>query len=231
MAFERTLAQVSQAFTANGGNGFVQVADTNGFYVKCKVLITSNTHPNLTLEIKRIVTPNIIYVGLPGNIENRTDVSAYLVSDSAEIIQFEQPKPIVAIIDQQKASWAGDPVVAHRVLPVDQYGNTYNPANTLPVNIIPQSQIPFSLMMLAFPAILAQELGGLTYDQVTSTTVNGQEVLSFYLGGTFLTSITLTQTAGGWTLGLGTPGIDFLLLENGAPFELENGTGGILLEK
>ena len=221
-----------QPFIADGtAQGLVSITNAVYFKVKQTVIIQATGQPDLRVIVKRVISPTLLIVGPPGtNIDTFSNISAYTVASSATIHADAQTR--IAIPDKEffRAGFDEEPANRFRVGSFDQLGNPINTGNPFPVNLYPPAQIPFSLMMLAFPAILNTELAGLTYDQVVSTSVDGEEVLSFYLGGTLLTSITLTQTASGWNLGLGSPGVDFLLLENGAPFELENGTGGILLE-
>jgi len=105
-----------------------------------------------------------------------------------------------------------------------------SPAKAANVNLIPVSQIPFSLGALALPSLINTLLSSLSYDSVSSDSTIGQEMLTFYDSGVAVTTITMIQTADGWTLTLGAPILDYLLLENGDYIELENGTGFILLE-
>ena len=97
-------------------------------------------------------------------------------------------------------------------------------------NIVPNAEIPFTLLSLTFPALLQELLGSITYDQVTSVSMTGEEILTFLDSGNTVTTVTLTQIAGGWSLNLNIPPADYLLLENGGFIELENGGGAILLE-
>jgi len=97
-------------------------------------------------------------------------------------------------------------------------------------NIVPNAEIPFTLLSLTFPALLQELLGSITYDQVTSVSMTGEEILTFLDSGNTVTTVTLTQIAGGWSLNLNIPHADYLLLENGGFIELENGGGAILLE-
>jgi len=137
MALEKSWQAVTQAFTANGTTlGVVTVADATGFFNKQLVMLTSNTQPNLSLEVK-VVTPTTITVGPIGKgINTKTDISAYLASDSAAISAPAQPIPSGPTPDEIiKAVYQRDPSVAIRTVMVDSFGNIYNDSNPLPITI------------------------------------------------------------------------------------------------
>lgn len=137
MASERKWFAVSQAFIANGtANGIIQVSDAAGFYVKAQVRITSITQPDLLLEVKRIDGTQFIHVGPIGqSIDARTNVSAYLVADSASITLNEQKIPTIKTEDIIQAVYDREPIVAIRSVLVDRYGKHYSTANPLPVRL------------------------------------------------------------------------------------------------
>jgi hypothetical protein len=133
MSLERRWPYASQAFTANGTNlGGISVADTYGFFVKQSVQVRSNAVPTINLEIKRI-TGNTIYVGkADNNIDLRTDVSAYLVADSAVITAFEQLIRPIKGEEIIQYVYDREPIVAWRTIGVDRYGNPWSATNPLP---------------------------------------------------------------------------------------------------
>jgi hypothetical protein len=237
MAFENKLAAVSpQAFTADGTSlGIVTIADTTGFYIKQKVNLQSDSLQQTLLQVKNVLSSTQLIIGpnnnsLTASPKNYTDLSAFTVADNATISAPEQNNFPIPADDHYNSVYLPAPVAADRIVNVDPHGNFYNYANTYPINIIPQSQIPFSLGALMFPALISNLLTGLTYDEVQSDTVGNEEILTFYSGGSQLLEVTLTKTSDGWILNLGTSLDNFLLLEDGALIELENGTGAILLE-
>jgi len=136
MANERKWFAVTQAFTANGTlQGKITVADVAGLYVKSKVRISSNTQPPQLLEIKRIEGTTVLFVGLCGdNINDRTDMSAYLVIDSAKVELFEQKIPTIKQEDIAQAVYAREPICAIRTIGVDKYGRYYDANNRFPVD-------------------------------------------------------------------------------------------------
>lgn len=132
MALERSWTAVLQSFTANGTeDGLITVANASGFYVKQYVQITSNTQPTLVLEVKRVDNVNSIWVGpIPSatnksNLAARTDVSAYLVSDSAAIFAPEQTIGPIRPDDIENYTYEREPTKARRVELVDQVGYPY----------------------------------------------------------------------------------------------------------
>lgn len=137
MAIERFWFAASQLFTANGTNtGLIEVADVANFYVKAKVRISSTSAPAQLLEIKRIEGKTRIFVGPIGSsIQDRTDVSAYLVAHNARIDLYEQEIPRIPPEDMMAAVYAREPIVAIRSALVDKYGEYWSSTNPLPVQL------------------------------------------------------------------------------------------------
>lgn len=134
--FEKRLAAVlPQAFTSNGTNdGQLTVALSTLFVVKQKVDINATGLPQLHLEVKAVLDINTVQVGPIGqNIGTRADLSAYTLGLGANISATEQQRPTVPYQEVERATYAEEPAVARRVLPVDQLGNPYNDTNPLPV--------------------------------------------------------------------------------------------------
>jgi hypothetical protein len=135
---EKRLAAVSpQSFIINGGSeGSVTVNDTSLFKVKQEVIISATSLSNLDqIEVKRIVSPNVMYVGPKGgNIDSRIDVSAYTVALSAAIFANEQKRPSIPFEEFTRAVYEEEPVVAQRSVLVDKNGNKYDNSNPFPVN-------------------------------------------------------------------------------------------------
>lgn len=122
--------------TANGdSNGVITVASIKDLYVKQKIVLKSNTQPKLRLEIKRFISPTSFYVGEPGDIKQRKDISTYLVADGATISADEDDRPGITDKDYNRAAYMEEPVVAHRVVGVDPNGEMYDQDNPLPVAI------------------------------------------------------------------------------------------------
>ena len=137
MASERKWNSVTQLFTADGTiNGVVSVASANRFKVKARVIIQSNTQIQAAFEVKNIPNKTTIEIGPVGkDIDERSDLSMYLLVDAAVITQPRQKRPAIGPGEMDRASWEEEPTVARRVFPVDEYGDGYTPTNPLPVSM------------------------------------------------------------------------------------------------
>lgn len=131
MAFERTYTSVApQAFTADGTvQGVVKLASTFGFKVKAQVVVQAPGLPVLTLEVKRVLDVNTLFVGPPGPITARTDLSAYTIAAGSFIYMAEQPKAKVGKDEQLYATYDQEPTVAWRTVMVDQLGQYFGSAS------------------------------------------------------------------------------------------------------
>lgn len=115
-----------QPFTANGtSNGRVIIARPWVFKTGQIALLTSTTQPILQVQIKRIEETRLFVGPVDHNVESRSDISAYLVSESAAIYAVEQLRPMLikdqsySVIDLEHEE---EPTVARRVLIVDPAG-------------------------------------------------------------------------------------------------------------
>ena len=134
--FEKRLPLVSvRAFTANGDTlGRVTTTQAQNFKVKQQVILSSNTVGQQRLEVKRVESATVLYVGpISTPITTRSDISAYLVADSASIQAPEQPRPSIPEQEIERLTYEEEPVIARRVVLVDELGNKINDANPLPV--------------------------------------------------------------------------------------------------
>jgi len=130
------LAIGARLFTSNGtANGVVSVLDTRQFRVKQKVIIKANALPNLVLEVKKVTGPNTLEVGLPGDINQRTNLSAYTVALSSSIEAEEQVRSSIPDKEYERAVYAEEPIIAKRVILVDELGEYYSPTNPLPISV------------------------------------------------------------------------------------------------
>jgi hypothetical protein len=137
MLEKRWKAVPPQLFTANGAtDGKITIASAcHLFKVKQQIILKSSTIPSHDiLEIKRITDDSTLYVGLKSkNIDSRYDVSAYLVADGASIEAIEQHRSSVPLEEFTRAEYEEEPVVAKRVVLVDDCGDKYNDTNRFPV--------------------------------------------------------------------------------------------------
>ena len=126
MAIEKTwLAVPAMPLLQNGDStGLIKVSSTLSFKVKQKIILKSSSQQPVELEIKRINDDIYLEVGNTGkSIKQRTDISQFLVSDSAVLLAIEQPRPAIAPDEYERASYEEEPTVAKRVVLVDALGN------------------------------------------------------------------------------------------------------------
>lgn len=139
MAVEKKwLAIPPTAFTADGTTaGVVTVANAHLFHVKQKVKLYSNTIPDGTARefiVNRVTKLGTIEVGNIGkNINDRADVSAFTLSDSAQIYADFQDRPTISHDDFDRAVYEEEPAVALRTIGVDAFGEPYSDSNPMPI--------------------------------------------------------------------------------------------------
>lgn len=126
MAIERHWVEIpNQLFLIDGGQyGQVSVPSTVNIKVKEKVEIFSNSIPiRLTLEVKLVKDETDLELGpVSSNMDQRTDLTAYTVADSAKLFVRKQPRPSILPDMYNRAVYEEEPTVALRVVNVDQYG-------------------------------------------------------------------------------------------------------------
>lgn len=126
MAMEKFWPSIGTVpFTANGTiTGHITLASATGFKVKMQIIVTSATQPTLSLEVKRVPSGTVLEVGPRGtHIDDRVNLSAYLLADGAAITANFQKRPSIPLQELERAVYAEEPTVAIRVVQVDQYGN------------------------------------------------------------------------------------------------------------
>lgn len=134
------------SLTTNGGqDGLITVSDISGLKVKQHVVLSSDTQPDLKLQIKRIHSLTSLTVGpirdrtYPAkpkdNLKSKADISAYLVSDNATIRAAEQPKAVPTPEDIIRAVYDQEPALAIRTIDVDRAGNPWGTNNPFPVQL------------------------------------------------------------------------------------------------
>lgn len=134
--YEKRLKAIpSRPFVANGtSDGIVTIANTIPFKVKQEVILTANTLQPLELEVKKVLDSTTLVVGpRSANINQTTDISSFTTILSAAIFANEQKRPAVPYEEHERANYEEEPVVADRVILVDELGEKYNQTNRLPV--------------------------------------------------------------------------------------------------
>ena len=136
MLEKRFAAVPAQSLIADGTvDGIITIANTRLFKVKQEVYLSATALPNLDkIEVKRVLSANQLMVGPKGgSIRTPIDVSAYTLAAGATIAANEQDRPAIGADYTERATYEEEPVVARRVILVDEFGNKYNASNPLPV--------------------------------------------------------------------------------------------------
>lgn len=120
-------------FTSNGSSlGIVTIASTNGFKVKQRVVISATSLPDLTVQVKRVISETQLIVGPitqeqgKQTLTTRADLSAYTTALGAFIYAEEQTKVRLKPDDITQALYDQEPTVAMRSVLVDQLGRYYD---------------------------------------------------------------------------------------------------------
>lgn len=138
MAFEKKWVAVAPRLLTSDGtaDGVLTLATTKNLHVKQCITIVSDTVGQRTLQINSIPSPTQIEVGeLKSTINQRTDVSAYTIADNASIQAKVQARPTIPQTEHERAVFEEEPIVAKRVIQVDEFGNIYCDDNPFPVSI------------------------------------------------------------------------------------------------
>lgn len=136
MAYEKRWKAIPPTlFTSDGGTlGRLTVASTKRFKVKQKVTVVCPSKPTLFLEVKRVDSSTVMFLGpVGGSIDDRTDLSGYTVLSGSYIYADEQLRSSVPMQDVERATYAEEPTVARRVTLIDPYGEYYDDDNPVPV--------------------------------------------------------------------------------------------------
>lgn len=138
MAYERHWEEAPERpISSDGGaDGSVTLSDLSGFYVKQQVTLKSNAVTSRVYQVKKIDIYNSkIFLGDVGKpIGQLSDLSDFTLADSATIKAEKQPKNTVPKDDQTQGTYETEPIVARRVILVDNQGNKISSENPLPVD-------------------------------------------------------------------------------------------------
>ena len=168
---KRFYAVPPQLLTTNGSaNGFITIANASALLKVKQVVNVTDTLGNLrTYEVKRIDTPNIVFLGPIGKpLANYDDMSFYTTANGAFLFADEQQRTKIAEQEIPRAVYAEEPAVAIRSILVDDSGKTYNNSNPLPIDI----------------ALDSVQLLDKPYDSGTETyPLATREIVTTYIGG------------------------------------------------
>lgn len=137
MLEKRFFAVPPVLLTADGtSRGIITIPDSSVFKVKQTVIVSAPALPPLNLEVKRVVRPNLVYLGpIGGNIDGWTDLSAYTVLAGAFVFAEQQNRTKVPEQEVERWTYAEEPTVARRSHLVDVFGDPYSVANPLATQI------------------------------------------------------------------------------------------------
>ena len=127
-----------RAFALDGGaDGSVFLASTKNFKVKQKVAISAIGLPSLSLEVKKVISPTQLVVGpFSSKMSDKTDLSLYTLLTNPTIRAEEQDRSGIPTEQHERAVYAEEPIIAKRVILVDEIGQYFNETNAIPVNVI-----------------------------------------------------------------------------------------------
>jgi hypothetical protein len=113
----------SQFFTATGtAGGVVTIFSTVSFKLNQLVVILNPSLPSVAGEIKAIFSDTQMAIGPQSSNPNmRIDLSAY--GTTSTISAPEQQRPTIATQDIERYTYEEAPIVARRIIPVDDTGN------------------------------------------------------------------------------------------------------------
>lgn len=122
---------------ANGTiDGKITVADTVGFKVKQQVILLNSANDRARLEVKRVESSTVMYVGpVGGKITDRSDISLFTTATTSTVEAPEQPRPSIPEQEIERLTYEEEPTVARRVILVDEYGDPHTNANPVPVDV------------------------------------------------------------------------------------------------
>lgn len=123
--------------TADGTtNGIITIPSTFQYKVGMIVSMFSLTESPRRLKIKRVISDTQMHLGEEKTkITEFSDLSAFLVSDTATVRFTEQPRPVIDILEIQRQVYEEEPTVAIRNHLVDWMGRSYDKANPVPVQL------------------------------------------------------------------------------------------------
>lgn len=138
MALEKTLLAIpAQLLSSDGGRyGQVQVPSTEGFKLKQRVILFSNTQDRQEFEVKSVVDETNMVLGpKTANLHDTSDLTLFLTATNASIYADPQDRQAIPPDKFWRAVFEEAPTVAIRTFAVDQYGRKYSKSNPFPVQL------------------------------------------------------------------------------------------------
>ena len=124
-------------------NSLVVVASASGFHAKQIVTLTAPGQPALDAEVKRVVSDTQLKLGPIGDKITvsyyQSDLVYYIGGSISALEQNRNPMGADAAI---RAVYQEEPAVAFRTINVDEFGEIYDSANPIPVQVV--STVPIN---------------------------------------------------------------------------------------
>lgn len=126
----QTIEKVESILVEDGtASGLLRVANIANFRNFAKVQLSSNT-VSKTFQIKSVFYPDYIRLGPEDNQPHTiSDISSFLVADSTKLTQEEQNRPINNLSQIPRYVYEEEPVIANRVIQVNEKGRLNNRGN------------------------------------------------------------------------------------------------------
>jgi hypothetical protein len=126
---------ITKALTLDGNVfGVITIDSTFLFKVGQSVSLKSTSQPQQIFKVKGVLSETELVVGSPQeNIFQYSDMSLYLVSESATITLPEQKRQVIHINEIQRAVYEEEPTIALRTHSVDHLGRSYTAENPIPI--------------------------------------------------------------------------------------------------
>lgn len=125
MASETKIEYVPNTFFTEDGadGGVIKIISTSGFKVKADVIISADSLPSISLEVKRVLSKTTLIVGKTGNLLSRANLSAYKIALNASVFQPEQNRSDIPYEQHARAVYEEEPTMATRSVLVNELGN------------------------------------------------------------------------------------------------------------
>lgn len=133
---EKSFLEVAPRPLLLDGNsvGVLSVAGACQLKVGQKFILKSNAQVPLLVKVNQFIDELSFYVGAHNKgVNDRVDVSAYLVADGANIFANKQPRPNIPPDDVWRSTYSEEPAMAIRNLLVDECGAIIGKDAPLPI--------------------------------------------------------------------------------------------------
>ena len=234
---EKRILDVSpQQVTSNGtAKGRIQVPNSFLFVVGQEVSLRDNTGRNEKYQVKRIFN-DLIFLGEKGKgINHRSNLKHFLYVNDVTIDAEEQERPNIPSDQIGNFTYAEEPIMAQRVVPVDHLGR-YNTLSDYESDCQPTSERALNVQQrgpigwTAMQSFIDKFLSGIEYNQVENNVEDDYEILTFRQNGTIVKELTIKYENCSWFIGDGgVTALDEFMLKEDGDFLLTEGGDKIFI--